>query len=133
MHGVSDSAGSSARSRWSRASVSLSDSSTPSASRVNFYEAQYPACTDPCPTLQVRPHNRPRMARGQSGSLRLLCTTLSFAASCRFIPALSELKLALLLDWEVGEAAPFLEGAVVHSGVVAEVPRGEIHDGRLLP
>src|SRR5438034_2847234 len=31
----------------------------------------------------------PRMARGQSGSLRLLCTTLSFATPCRFIPALS--------------------------------------------
>jgi len=32
------------------------------------------------------------MARGQSGSLLLLCTTLSFATSCRFIPALSRLK-----------------------------------------
>jgi hypothetical protein len=31
----------------------------------------------------------PRMARGQSGSLFLLCTTLSFAPSCRFIPTLS--------------------------------------------
>ncbi len=46
----------------------------------------------PCPTLQVRRYRRPRMARGQSGSLRLLCTTLSFATPCRFIPALSSPK-----------------------------------------
>jgi hypothetical protein len=41
------------------------------------------------PTLQVQPRDRPRMARGQDGSLFLSCTTLSFAASCRFIRALS--------------------------------------------
>ena len=38
---------------------------------------------------QVRPHDCPHMARGQSGSLFLPCTTLSFATPCRFIPALS--------------------------------------------
>src|SRR5438128_7373996 len=53
------------------------------------YGAQYPAYRYPCPTLQVRRYRRPHMARGQSGSLRLLYTTLSFATPCRFIPALS--------------------------------------------
>src|SRR5580704_5808338 len=56
---------------------------------MHDFGAQYKACMYPCPTLQVRPHDRPRMARGKDGSLFLSCTTLSFAASCRFIPALS--------------------------------------------
>ena len=33
---------------------------------------------------------RPRMARGQGGSLFLSCMTLSFTTPCRFIPTLSE-------------------------------------------
>src|SRR6516164_3873126 len=53
------------------------------------FGAQYPAYRCPCPTLQVRPRGRPRMARGQDDSLDLSCTTLSFATSSRFIPALS--------------------------------------------
>src|ERR1700735_4886713 len=57
--------------------------------KMHDFGAQYKACMYPCPTLPVRPHDRPRMARGQDGSLFLSCTTLSFAASCRFIPALS--------------------------------------------
>src|SRR6266404_3141292 len=44
-----------------------------------------------CELSQGR-YRRPHMARGQSGSLRLLCTTLSFATPCRFIPALSSPK-----------------------------------------
>ena len=51
------------------------------------FGAQYPAYRYPCPTLRVRPCDRPRMARGQGGSLRLPCTTLPFATPCRFIPA----------------------------------------------
>lgn len=43
----------------------------------------------PCPTLRVRPRGCPRMARGQDGSLRLSCMTLSFTAPRRFIPTLS--------------------------------------------
>ncbi len=46
-----------------------------------------PAC--PLSTLHVQPRDCPRMTRGQVGSLRLTCTTLSFATSRRFIPALS--------------------------------------------
>jgi hypothetical protein len=44
----------------------------------------------------VRRYRRPHMARGQSGSLFLLCTTLSFATSCRFIPALSGCRIFAL-------------------------------------
>jgi hypothetical protein len=44
-----------------------------------------PAC--PLSTLHVQPRDCPRMTRGQVGSLRLTCTTLSFATSRRFIPA----------------------------------------------
>src|SRR6516165_7212633 len=54
-----------------------------------YFGAQYPAYRYPCPTLQVRPYDRPRMAWGQDDSLDLSCTTLSFATSSRFIPALS--------------------------------------------
>src|SRR5215469_17078690 len=54
------------------------------------FGAQYPAYRCPCPTLRVRSCGRPRMARGQGGPLLLPCTTLSFATSSRFIPALSD-------------------------------------------
>ena len=37
-----------------------------------------PAC--PLSTLHVQPRDCPRMTRGQVGSLRLTCTTLSFAS-----------------------------------------------------
>src|SRR5579863_4708335 len=43
----------------------------------------------PCPTLQVQPHDCPRMARGQDGSLLLSCMTLPFTTPRRFIPTLS--------------------------------------------
>ena len=62
---------------------------TPSASRISVFGAQYPACIYPCPTLQVQPHGCPRMARGQDGSLRLSCMTLSFTTPRRFIPTLT--------------------------------------------
>src|SRR5262245_52959845 len=62
---------------------------TPSAPRIPVFGAQYPGCIYPCPTLQVQPHDCPRMARGQDGSLRLSCMTLSFTAPRRFIPTLS--------------------------------------------
>lgn len=89
MPGVSDSAGSPRAHVYRAPAVLLSGGPTPSASCITHFEALYPACRSPCPTLQARPHNRARMARGQSGSLLLLCTTLSFATSCRFIPTLS--------------------------------------------
>lgn len=49
----------------------------------------YLACICPFPTLQVRRCRRPRMVRGQDGSLLLSCMTLSFTTSRRFIPTLS--------------------------------------------
>jgi len=62
---------------------------TPSAPRIPDFGAQYPACIYPCPTLRVQPHDCPRMARGQDGSLRLSCMTLTFTTPRRFIPTLS--------------------------------------------
>ena len=59
------------------------------APHIPVFGAQYPACIYPCPTLQVQPHDCPRMARGQDGSLRLSCMTLTFTAPRRFIPTLS--------------------------------------------
>jgi hypothetical protein len=52
-------------------------------SRLNINNP-LPACLS---TLHVQPCDYPRMTRGQVGSLRLTCTTLSFATSRRFIPA----------------------------------------------
>src|SRR5215813_11890882 len=53
--------------------------------------ARYPAYRYPCPTLREQPCGCPRMARGQSGSLHLPCTTLSFATPCRFNPGANRL------------------------------------------
>src|SRR5207237_150132 len=49
----------------------LRASRTPSAPWIGDFGAQYPACIYPCPTLQVRPHDCPRMVRRQSGLLLL--------------------------------------------------------------
>ena len=62
---------------------------TPSAPHISVFGAQFPACIYPCPTLQVQPHDCPRMARGQDGPLLLSCMTLTFTAPRRFIPTLS--------------------------------------------
>src|ERR1022692_2304709 len=87
MRGVFDSAGSAAHSRFLCTAVWPFDGLTPWASWITDFGAQYPAYRYPCPTLQVQPHDCPRMARGQGGSLFLPCTTLAFATPCRFIPA----------------------------------------------
>ena len=58
-------------SRWRTPPLVLPVGPTPSAPWITDFGAQYPACIYPCPTLRVRPHDRPRMARGQSGSLFL--------------------------------------------------------------
>ena len=47
----------------------------------------------PVQTLQRRRYCRPRMARCRGGSLYLPRTTLAFATPCRFIPALSRLRV----------------------------------------
>ncbi len=86
-----------ARSRWRVPLCCLPDCVTPSAPCIRDFGAHnfgYPACIYPCPTLQVRPYGRPRMARGQDGSLLLSCMTLSFTTPRRFIPTLSTLKRA---------------------------------------
>src|SRR5208337_2598312 len=63
---------------------------TPPAGRIHRDKGRRDVCAARLSaTLQVRPCNPPRMARGQGGSLLLPCTTFSFATPCRFIPALS--------------------------------------------
>lgn len=64
---------------------------TSSAPRIAVFGARYPACIYPFPTLQVQPHDCPRMVRGQVGSLFLACMTLTFTTPRRFIPTLSSL------------------------------------------
>src|SRR6266851_8426166 len=46
-----------------------------------------PSLHVPLSTLRWRPCGRPRMTRGQDGSLLLSCVTLSFTTPRRFIPA----------------------------------------------
>src|SRR5215469_1173722 len=53
-------------------------------------EVQCPAYRYPYPTLQVQPYSCTHMARGQSGSLDLLCTTLSSATPSRFYPGANQ-------------------------------------------
>src|SRR5215471_19061321 len=57
----------------------------------DFHPARFAALSaaPPYPTLRVQPHDCPRMARGQDGSLRLSCMTLTFTTPRRFIPTLS--------------------------------------------
>src|SRR5216683_1677462 len=46
-----------------------------------------PSLHVPLSTLRWQPCGRPRMTRGQDGSLLLSCVTLSFSTPRRFIPA----------------------------------------------
>src|SRR5215469_2269840 len=63
---------------------------TPWAPRNKDFEVQCPAYRYPYPTLQVQPYSCTRMARGQSGSLDLLCTALSSATPSRFYPGANQ-------------------------------------------
>src|SRR6516225_5260612 len=98
MPGVFDSAGPRHARGYASARCCLPGIRTPSAPRIGDFGALYPAYRYPCPTLRVRPYDRPHMARGQGGSLRLPCTTLAFATPCRFIPALSRMKTGATLS-----------------------------------
>ena len=51
------------------------------------FRCSIPRLPVPLSTLRPWPHSRPRMTRGQDGSLLLSCRTLSFPTPCRFIPA----------------------------------------------
>jgi len=62
---------------WNSVSALISD----------HFHGSIPCLHVPLSTLHVQPYDYPRMTRGQVGSLRLTCTTLSFATSRRFIPA----------------------------------------------
>src|SRR5215469_12343457 len=52
-----------------------------------MYRGSIPSLPVPLSTLRDVPCGLSRMTRGQDGLLFLSCTTLSFAALCRFIPA----------------------------------------------
>jgi hypothetical protein len=90
MPGVSDSAGSRADLPWRLFSCCFPRIPTASApgiwmiSELNALPVDAPVQRFKCGFAA-----RPRMARGQGGWLLLPCTTLSFAAPRRFIPALS--------------------------------------------
>src|SRR5215831_19336686 len=89
MHGVLDSAGPLRTRVVARSHVAFWLGDTMGFLKRVISELNIPACRYPCPTLQAQPYDCSHMARGQGGSLFLPCTTLSFATSCRFIPALS--------------------------------------------
>src|SRR5215471_12925337 len=84
------------------AAVLLSGFLTPWAPRNQDFEAQCPAYRYPCPTLQMQPYSCTRMARGQSGSLDLLCTTLSSATPSRFYPGANQILLPCRLSPPLG-------------------------------
>src|SRR5215471_13409344 len=75
---------------------------TPWAPRNKDFEVQCPAYRYPYPTLQVQPYSCTRMARGQSGSLDLLCTTLSSATPSRFYPGANQEFLPSRLPVSLG-------------------------------
>ena len=93
MLGVFDSAGPRRTRVFAHARCCLPYCLTPSApwyrgiSELNF---GIPSLHDtPVQRFKCDLTRRPRMARGQDGSLFLSCMTLSFTTSCRFIPTLS--------------------------------------------
>src|ERR1019366_9732652 len=61
---------------------------TPWASWITDFRAQYPAYRYPCPTLQVQPHDCPRMARARAARysfpVRLLHSLLNAGLSRRY-------------------------------------------------
>jgi len=64
-----------------------SDILTPSAyPLICLFGAKYSAYIHLCLTLRVRSRGRPRMTRGQDGSLLLSCMTLSFTTPRRVDP-----------------------------------------------
>jgi len=94
VHGPSDYAGSAADSRYRLLRCNLPHPPTGSASVLSFRSSYRPtnasvyASKDPLAAP-------PGKTRAQDGSLLLSCETLSFSASCRFIPALGRKRIAL--------------------------------------
>jgi hypothetical protein len=72
---------------WRRIRCCLPHHTTASAPRTRKFRGSILGLPIPLSTLRARSHDRPRMTRGQSGWLGLLCATLSFATPHRFIPA----------------------------------------------
>jgi hypothetical protein len=105
---------------------------TPSASRISVFGAQYPACIYPCPTLQVQPHDCPRMARGQDGSLRLSCMALTFTAPRRFIPTLSAPQRVLAAH-PANQLACFDRHARTTATAMTGLPRPEETEASSVP
>ena len=71
---------------------------TASASRICKFRGSMAGLTVPLSTLRNLPRDKPRMTRGQDGSLLLSCIGLSPTITCQFVLAHSPFLLVLLLD-----------------------------------
>src|SRR3989442_9115185 len=87
MLGVSDCAESFESSRWRFHQCGLPSRWTTSALRIDLFRSSISRLHVPLSTLHEQPCDWPRMTRGQGGSLRLPCVTLSFTTPYRFLPA----------------------------------------------
>ena len=87
VRGVFDYAGSRCGLALCPCSFRLPLLATRPASRLRFFEAQYPSPPMPLFTLRMPPRDDTRKTRGQDCLLFLSCRTLSFPTTCRFIPA----------------------------------------------
>src|SRR5712664_182563 len=87
MLGVSDCAESFESSRWRFHQCGLPSRWTTSALRIDLFRSSMSRLHVPLSTLHEQPCDWPRMTRGQGGSLRLPCVTLSFTTPYRFLPA----------------------------------------------
>ena len=87
MLGFSDCAESSGNSRWRFHRYGLPSRWTTSALRIHLFRSSIFRLHVLLSTLRAQPCDWPRMIRGQGGSLRLPCVTLSFTTPRRIIPA----------------------------------------------
>ena len=87
MLGVSDCAEPFGSLRWRFHRYGLPSRWTTSAFRIHLFRSSISRLHVPLSTLHEQPCDWPRMTRGQGGSLRLPCVTLSFTTPYRFLPA----------------------------------------------
>src|SRR4051794_27474066 len=84
MHArVSDHVGSSRPSRYRAGSCCLPHTRRTSAPEKHHFRGSMAGLHAPLSTLHERPHDRPRMTRGQCGSLLLHCDGLAPSTPCR--------------------------------------------------
>src|SRR5277367_1574980 len=99
MPGVLDCAESVGCSRLCTRQCCLPPCRTTSALRSRLFRSSIPCLHFPLSTLRWQPRGWPRMTRGQDGSLRLSCMTLSFTTPRRFHPGALSILLRLVFRW----------------------------------